>query len=1132
MKKSIFEIVLFSLFLSFGIAIAGEHEFNDSGYVLTQDRLTEKAEKVSCVGFEPADYIQGFVSEIKTGHFPFYQNGGSPGKYIIAEIPEEGLTEKGKQAVDIAPAWLRHDLADLFKRIETKQDRWAELIMEHEGEIYIDELIFTIAHSQAWFMKQLFSDQEAYVQNVQSLYEIDEELDYVEIVDYGTPGEDDDYYSTTKYWTMRDGEKVQVELDPEIYYWYIVHPKLESEGPSIGPSGMFWREYLFFDSPGERSYRTFWILKSPNKITTEDIDGWGYTSYGYLTGFSKFVWNVIKDKDNDEPVLTCIPWKMGAVLATVLPLEKSDNPGQAKMLENCVDYGNGEMSVEDMKRSANDDVKIAIIKDRDPWGTPSVENMCQKLGFTFEVYSSADLDSWDEISLAIEKIIIPSDQTRSFYETIAKNKKKIETWLEARNILEFHGACEESEDWSDLTMPGNFSKTEFREDASDTFILSQYPLLKDVLKQSDIVWDEYIGSLPAGREFSNSVIDNLGNWQGQVKFYWARSYKIRTNQPELIAFEHDGNCGETHDLLGAIGRVALIPFCCADGTDVDHVWNEFYENGWHFYDVGREGGPSNIAYPGGKMDKDVGGRGTLSIVCRHRPDTFEVDVTEDYTSYSDLIVNVNDDKGYPVDGAIVKVYTEYSLSKYAGYPPFISVNNQSTDSSGKCSFKLGDNRNLYIRVESPMGNYPIIHSDNDEDVVQIISRNVPDRTYYWGCNLEGVMPAFNGTKIEHDPGTSIQFINLDFSVENELLYGMTTGLGFCEPSITGNIDYFITNASNFRKFLDGENFEAFEFEKDAITVSNTLYISDESYYIVLSNERSVQNTQEGSFNCTLNRETGPAVIELDSISTNFKLHPGERIVLNVNNHAPYVVAAGFFNSEISESGGGTLDFRAFVMDPDGYGDIEIVELVIDGERTGTLFRDDGKKADETAGDSLYSLNIPFFPNNIEKGLYKNYGVIAEDCMGQTSTIWPRLHVDSSENLELANPEYHHEIFDDQIISMLNFQAGLNKYSDKPIILAGGYGDTVLSENGGLLKFFAILSEDAANPVSVEILYNMTPVGINLDDAGTVFNLLGGKIYAFIAQLPSFPAGDYIFELQATDGQGKKSVVFPYYEVGE
>ena len=50
--------------------------------------------------------------------------------------------------------------------------------------------------------------------------------------------------------------------------------------------------------------------------------------------------------------------------------------------------------------------------------------------------------------------------------------------------------------------------------------------------------------------------------------------------------------------------------------------------------------------------------------------------------------------------------------------------------------------------------------------------------------------------------------------------------------------------------------------------------------------------------------------------------------------------------------------------------------------------------------------------------------------------------------------------------------------------------------------------------------------------GQNFDLLGGRVYALIHEFTSFPPGDYIFELQATDNQGNKSFVFPYFEVGE
>lgn len=63
-----------------------------------------------------------------------------------------------------------------------------------------------------------------------------------EIIDYddGTGN----YYSTIQYRVLENGTEQFVTLSPDIYYWYIVHPKL-TMADIDDTYGLLWREYLF-----------------------------------------------------------------------------------------------------------------------------------------------------------------------------------------------------------------------------------------------------------------------------------------------------------------------------------------------------------------------------------------------------------------------------------------------------------------------------------------------------------------------------------------------------------------------------------------------------------------------------------------------------------------------------------------------------------------------------------------------------------------------------------------------------------------------------------------------------------------------------------------------------------------------
>jgi len=78
--------------------------------------------------------------------------------------------------------------------------------------------------------------------NVLTLYENDKWIKYADIVDY-----DDgfgNFYSTIKYRVIENETVKEFEYQPEIYYWYVVHPQLTGEKTEY-IYGEFWRDYLF-----------------------------------------------------------------------------------------------------------------------------------------------------------------------------------------------------------------------------------------------------------------------------------------------------------------------------------------------------------------------------------------------------------------------------------------------------------------------------------------------------------------------------------------------------------------------------------------------------------------------------------------------------------------------------------------------------------------------------------------------------------------------------------------------------------------------------------------------------------------------------------------------------------------------
>ena len=172
------------------------------------------------------------------------------------------LTDLATEAVSIVPAWLRDDLAlSLADLDEDDQNLYAALLLDLDEPWLLDEVAFPIAHMPATHLGSHRFYPELLVENARLIYARDEALNYVEIVEHGEAGVDDDWHTTTRYVVeTEDGERVNREIDRDIYYWYLVHPRIEdelpyyidgwaacgsSECPSNPEEGTFWRSFLW-----------------------------------------------------------------------------------------------------------------------------------------------------------------------------------------------------------------------------------------------------------------------------------------------------------------------------------------------------------------------------------------------------------------------------------------------------------------------------------------------------------------------------------------------------------------------------------------------------------------------------------------------------------------------------------------------------------------------------------------------------------------------------------------------------------------------------------------------------------------------------------------------------------------------
>ena len=182
-----------------------------------------------------------------------------------------------------------------------------------------------------------------------------------------------------------------------------------------------------------------------------------------------------------------------------------------------------------------------------------------------------------------------------------------------------------------------------------------YPLLKEKINGVLYLWDGEAYHQPGQRLWNLSMtlhptaIEAIGYWIGKTVPYGAMG--SRPGQPQKIAHEHNGWCGELQRLAVAAQRALLIPSIGACNVAEDHVSREFYDQGWHQNDNWWYDGGGAVDIP------DIYGYGwgkNMSSIYGWQGDDAIYEVTSRYIHPEDqvtLTFNVQDLFLQPIDGA-------------------------------------------------------------------------------------------------------------------------------------------------------------------------------------------------------------------------------------------------------------------------------------------------------------------------------------------------------------------------------------------------------------------------------------------------------------------------------------------------
>ncbi len=415
-----------------------------------------------------------------------------------------------------------------------------------------------------------------------------------------------------------------------------------------------------------------------------------------------------------------------------------------------------------------------------------------------------------------------------------------------------------------------------------------YPLLKEKLSNISYIWDCKSYLQPSKRTWKWSMenhptaIEAVSYWIG--KTIPTGAYGDRPNQPNIIAHEHNGWCGELQRIAVAALRTALIPSVAICDIGEDHVWREFFERGWHQNDNWWNDGGGAVDMP----DIYVYGWGKdISGIFAWKGDNSIYEVTPRYIHPKDRVrvrFVVKDQNNQPIDGARVCVLVKgirditwlrygimsilervwailpdflrnriiqmlfdelYSLCERI--PESVEMPIQAiwnyTNLDGVCTFDLGVNRSYIFLIQ--YGNLrkpwlPARHND-----IRFMSKPENRTIFIRFFTRESTREEHNLISSDGDNLTlRIDFSTFSYQIHANPLWVNDRGLYEKE----GKIDFFIVDESNFGKYIKGEPFDCYAYE-EVEKINTSLSLSSKTIYLVFRN-RARESTVRVSFNIT------------------------------------------------------------------------------------------------------------------------------------------------------------------------------------------------------------------------------------------------------------------------------------------
>lgn len=424
------------------------------------------------------------------------------------------------------------------------------------------------------------------------------------------------------------------------------------------------------------------------------------------------------------------------------------------------------------------------------------------------------------------------------------------------------------------------------------------PLMKEKVAGVTTMWNATVYIAPSGYDnsgtnnqrpwdYGDHAVEKVSHWVSLTLALNAQEDNDgnRPRQAVRIAHEHNGNCGELHDLGTAALRAALIPAIGMCSITEDHCWNEFWHKGWHHLDNYWSNSASIVGNndykhytPGWNRDwtaivsENGDSRLVNHINTYHHPEDFNGDGHQDRGNVSIRVLDAN---GNPVDGAKVSIagwrYVGgwLSIGDFSTYTGPDGIAFFTTSEARQYSDNPSDtfDDGIQIDISSKFGGGSLNLGYGNRYKICIDPPNLP--LYSYEYHVGGVVPR---QQIRSNPVPAPQSGEYWLDADFDVLFGIQRpavdvgdddGENYHPQYFWDNVtlDTFVVDKQNFEKYLRGEAFDAHNFSAN-VSFGNVFFglpTDGGHWYFVMSNRDSLETKKVVNLTVRLIHDLPPVV---------------------------------------------------------------------------------------------------------------------------------------------------------------------------------------------------------------------------------------------------------------------------------